>query len=191
MSTRGLVKPTGSTWEKQRRFCDEYLLDNNGTAAAIRAGYSAAGARAVSSRMLTFGYIKEYLAEKQAITAKNLDITRESVMRVLYNLVNFDPRRLFDANGNLKPVAEIDNESIMAIAGIEICEDTTKPKGKTIIKSTTAKLKFSDRLAAVNALLKANGWNAAEKMEHTGKDGAPIQTQTQINVVFTDFTDGK
>lgn len=189
MAKQGLVKPVTKVWEKQKRFCDEYLIDSNATAAAIRAGYSAKGARAVSSRMLTYTYIKEYLAEKQHVTAKNLDITREGVIRVLHNLINFDPRKLFDAIGNLKPVSEIDNESIMAIAGIEINEDTTKPKGKTIIKSTTAKLKFSDRLAAVNALLKANGWNAADKHEHSGTDGKPIQTQ--INVVFTDFTDGK
>ena len=38
---------------KQARFVDEYLVDANGTQAAIRAGYGAAGARVAAHRLLT------------------------------------------------------------------------------------------------------------------------------------------
>ncbi|MGE9266402.1 terminase small subunit, partial [Escherichia coli] len=39
--------------EKQRRFVAEYLIDLNGTQAAIRAGYSAKTAQEQSSRLLS------------------------------------------------------------------------------------------------------------------------------------------
>ena len=34
--------------EKQKRFCDEYLIDLNATQAAIRAGYSKRSARQIA-----------------------------------------------------------------------------------------------------------------------------------------------
>lgn len=37
---------------KQARFIDEYLVDGNGTAAAVRAGYGRAGARVAAHRAL-------------------------------------------------------------------------------------------------------------------------------------------
>ena len=38
---------------KQNRFVEEYLLDGNGAAAAVRAGYSVKSARAIASENLT------------------------------------------------------------------------------------------------------------------------------------------
>ena len=37
---------------KQKRFCDEYLIDLNATQAAIRAGYSKRTARQIGKRKL-------------------------------------------------------------------------------------------------------------------------------------------
>lgn len=39
--------------EKQRRFCDEYLIDLNATQAAIRAGYSPKTAATIAAENLT------------------------------------------------------------------------------------------------------------------------------------------
>ncbi len=47
--------------EKQQRFADEYLIDLNGTQAAIRAGYSAKTANEQASRLLTKDNIKTYI----------------------------------------------------------------------------------------------------------------------------------
>lgn len=55
---------------KQKRFCDEYLIDMNTTQAAIRAGYSKKTAYAIGQENLKKPRIKEYiqkrLAEKEA-----------------------------------------------------------------------------------------------------------------------------
>lgn len=47
--------------KKQKRFADEYLIDLNGTQAAIRAGYSKKTANEQSSRLLANVNIKQYL----------------------------------------------------------------------------------------------------------------------------------
>ena len=46
---------------KQKRFCEEYLVDCNATQAAIRTGYSKKTARAVGQRLLTNVDIKKYI----------------------------------------------------------------------------------------------------------------------------------
>lgn len=48
---------------KQKRFCVEYLVDLNGTQAAIRAGYSKKTANRIASQLLSKLDIKSYIAE--------------------------------------------------------------------------------------------------------------------------------
>lgn len=61
--------------EKQKRFCEEYLVDCNATQAAIRTGYSEKTARAIGQRLLTNVDIKKYIDEqlKQIKTEKIAD----------------------------------------------------------------------------------------------------------------------
>lgn len=47
--------------EKQKRFCDEYLIDLNATQAAIRAGYSAKNANNIASENLAKPNIQNYI----------------------------------------------------------------------------------------------------------------------------------
>ena len=49
---------------KQKRFCEEYLIDTNGTQAAIRAGYSKKTARQIADRLLSKGDIKTYIDDQ-------------------------------------------------------------------------------------------------------------------------------
>ena len=57
---------------KQKRFCDEYLIDLNATQSAIRAGYSAKTAKQIATENLSKpdlrAYIDERLAEMQSKT---------------------------------------------------------------------------------------------------------------------------
>lgn len=49
---------------KQKRFCDEYLIDCNATQAAIRAGYSAKTAKVTGAKLLTNANLKAYIDEQ-------------------------------------------------------------------------------------------------------------------------------
>lgn len=50
--------------QKQRRFCDEYLIDCNATQAAIRAGYSKKSAKQIGEQNLTKLDLRNYIDEK-------------------------------------------------------------------------------------------------------------------------------
>lgn len=49
---------------RQKRFCDEYLIDCNATQAAIRAGYSPKTAKSIGQENLTKPDLKTYIEEQ-------------------------------------------------------------------------------------------------------------------------------
>ena len=69
--------------EKQKRFCDEYLIDLNATQSAIRAGYSEKTARAIGNENLSKPYIREYIDKRLAEKDKKLIADQDEVLRYL------------------------------------------------------------------------------------------------------------
>lgn len=65
---------------KQQRFVDEYLIDNNGAQAAIRAGYSIRTAREQASQILTKDSVRAYLKERSQSIADKLGIDATYVL---------------------------------------------------------------------------------------------------------------
>ena len=72
---------------KQLRWIDEYLVDFNGAAAAVRAGYSPKTARSIACELLTKPDIRAVLQARQAAMAKELQITRQGIIRGLLDAV--------------------------------------------------------------------------------------------------------
>lgn len=68
---------------KQQRFCDEYLIDLNGTQAAIRAGYSKKTAASVASENLTKPNIRAYIDMRMAEKEKALIADQDEVLKYL------------------------------------------------------------------------------------------------------------
>ena len=66
---------------KQERFCQEYLIDLNATAAAIRAGYSEKTAGVQAAENLIKPNIQKVLAEAKAQRAKKIGRTAEDVLK--------------------------------------------------------------------------------------------------------------
>lgn len=69
--------------DKMKRFCDEYLIDLNGTQAAIRAGYSKKTANRIATENLSKPVIQEYLAKKMEEKEKTLIATQDEVLKYL------------------------------------------------------------------------------------------------------------
>lgn len=72
---------------KQRRFCDEYLIDLNATQAAIRAGYSEKNARNIASENLAKPNISEYIAERMAEKEAALIADQNEVLKYLTSVM--------------------------------------------------------------------------------------------------------
>lgn len=72
---------------KQRRFCDEYLIDLNATQAAIRAGYSEKNARNIASENLAKPNIKAYIDERMSEKESQLIATQDEVLKYLTSVL--------------------------------------------------------------------------------------------------------
>lgn len=73
----------GKLNNRQKRFCDEYLVDLNATQAAIRAGYTAKYANTNAFKLLQNTAIKDYIQKRQADRMERTEITQDMVLREL------------------------------------------------------------------------------------------------------------
>ena len=73
--------------EKQKRFCDEYLIDLNATQAAIRAGYSEKTAKDIAAQNLAKLNIQAHLQQRMQARQERLQITQDYVIEVIRDTV--------------------------------------------------------------------------------------------------------
>lgn len=66
--------------EKQKRFCEEYLVDLNATQAAIRAGYKNAD---IGRRLVTKSHVLEFISELRQRQSERTGITADTVLKEL------------------------------------------------------------------------------------------------------------
>lgn len=69
--------------EKQKRFCEEYLIDLNATQAAIRAGYSKKYADREGHKLVENSRVLEYLKELRSKQSERTGITADTVLKEL------------------------------------------------------------------------------------------------------------
>lgn len=108
--------------QKRARFVAEYLVDGNATRAAQAAGYSKKTAYSAGGRLLKDVEIKQLLVEKNAAINKKLEVSVERVRDELARLAFFDPRKFFKEDGSLVPITELDSDTAMCLAGMEVNE---------------------------------------------------------------------
>lgn len=73
--------------DKQKRFCEEYLIDCNGTQAAIRAGYSEQTAKQIASENLAKPDLQNYITELMEDRRKATIASAEEVLEYLTSVV--------------------------------------------------------------------------------------------------------
>lgn len=72
---------------KQKRFCDEYLIDLNATQAAIRAGYSEKYAHTNATKLLQITTIKDFIADRMAEKESELIADQDEVLKYLTSVM--------------------------------------------------------------------------------------------------------
>lgn len=148
---------------KQMRFCEEYVIDLNATQAAIRAGYSKNSAREQGSVHLTKPNMQKYISILQKEISERNKITVDECVQLLSKLARFDISEIFDGQGNLKDIHNIDKDALLSLEGVE-----TEIKGEAIVK----KVKISNRKQAIDMLMKHLGGyekDNAQKKQETGQ----------------------
>jgi len=72
---------TSNLTDKQKIFCEEYLIDLNATQSAIRAGYSEKTAKQIGTENLSKPVLSEYIAELKAKRSESTAINAAWVLR--------------------------------------------------------------------------------------------------------------
>lgn len=115
--------------EKQKRFCDEYLIDLNGTR-AYKAAYPSvkrdSTAAQAASRMLRNVKVKAYISEQMKKREKRTEVTQDRVVQELAAIAfskATDYVKIKAVSGTymviVNPTDELTEDQVRAIAGIK------------------------------------------------------------------------
>ena len=132
--------------KKQKRFCEEYLVDLNATQAAIRAGYSPDSAGAIGSELLKKPEISARIDKSIAAQSRRTGVTADRVIRELARV----------AFANSQDVINYDDATIKADAIRDDTAAVASVRVKTIPtkdgKGIEREIKLHDKIKALEDL---------------------------------------
>jgi len=143
---------------KQRAFCDEYMIDRNATAAALRAGYSQS--IALNGYLMTIPKIKQCLQSRCQVAADKAQVTHDMVLRELCKIAFGNMRDYFLDDGGLKPIHQLTEDQAAALWSTSVTE-----KGDGTNSVATTKIRMYSKLAALDKIAKHLNFYGPEKKE--------------------------
>lgn len=155
---------------RHERFAQELAKGSTADAAYELAGFKAN--RGNASTLKANQNIQDRVVELQVAAGERVEITQARVLAELGRIGFSDIRKLFTENGSLRRVEDLDDEAAACLSSIEVVTKRV-PGGEDEVEHV-AKLKLWDKRAALVDIGKHLGM-FTEKVEHTGKDGGPIE----------------
>lgn len=131
------MKKSGLT-PKQEAFVAYYLVEPNGTKAAIQAGYSLRTAAAMGSENLTKPNVADVLVQARQLRAERVQIEADDVLRQVARMAFVDPRKFVDEQSQPTPLHLIPDDVAAAIQAVEITEHA----GSRILRVLSAVLRL-------------------------------------------------
>jgi len=149
--------------QKQRLFVHEYLIDLNGTKAAIRTGYSAKAAKVTACKLMKLPAVKKAIEAALAKKTNNLIMTREEILQELSIVGRFDlaDYQVHEEGGTIrvKTFEEMPEGASRALKSVQETRTIAESKdGKeTNLVSDWIKIEGQDKLRALELLGKHEG----------------------------------
>lgn len=161
----------GELTPKQQRFVEEYMIDMNGTQAAIRAGYSKKTANEIAAENLAKPSIIAAIDAQKIKRSEKTQINAEWVLSRLAAEAEADVADLYDDSGAIKPVHEwpkIWRQGLVAgIKHQEIRDSDGNATGDFVVD-----IKLSDRIKRLELIGKHVKVNAFQDVvQHKGLEG--------------------
>jgi phage terminase small subunit len=154
--------------DKQRRFCEEYVVDWNGTRAAIAAGYSEKSAYSMAGENLRKPELKAYIEEIKNDLSRLSGVTAlrniKELAKVAYTNVSDFKEDWF----KFKRFEDLTEDQKAAIAEITHSELNI---GEDMVK-VVEKLKVHDKLKAIAMLNKMFGYDIVEPEKEESNTGS-------------------
>lgn len=141
------------------------LLKNPGSPnnAAWDAGYSR-NIRGAGAKLLKIPEVVEQIKKLHRSQLRRLQMEADEVVMAWARIARFDPRKLYDEHGNLLQPRNWPEDVALCIQSIEV-EERFEGKGEDRQQYFVHKIKFNDRMAALNALGRHHNLFAEEAQE--------------------------
>lgn len=112
---------------KVAKFVSEYLVDLNGTQAAIRAGYAPKSAHVTASKLLKTPKVKGALDAAMAERAKRTEVTADRVIQEIARLAFVDVSKAYNpGTGELLKPNEMPDDVRAAFGGLDFAKSGDK-----------------------------------------------------------------
>lgn len=176
---------------RQEAFVREYLLDGNGTRAAIAAGYSARTAASQAADLLNLPKIATMIAAEHQRLKIAAQFSVEATHDEIRALAHSDPRSVLYPDGRPKPPGEWTDEAARTVAGFEITEKWEKGEDPevdppTFVKITKIKFWPKDNVLTLKAKVQKL---VTDRVEHTldkGTADALMKARERRNAASSD-----
>ena len=172
---------------KQEQFCKEYIIDTNGSKAAIRAGYSSKTAYSIANELLKKPELQQRITELRDERAKRTGIDPDRIIKELSVIAFSNIADVLDVcikgiDGRRKDEGLSDEELVESVSGSWVCfkdglslKDLPRSASAMIseIKQTKdgISVKLHDKLNAIDKLMRHTGMfdkdNQQQKTEVT------------------------
>lgn len=158
---------------KATEVVEEYLSNGrNRTRAYLKfyPGVTYESANTLSSRLFQRVEISAYIARREEELRAKYRLTTDDVIRSMSQSLHFDPAKLYNDDGSLKKVPELDEDTRMALAGIEVVEMAGGMKiggGEAVehVPMYTKKFKWLDKNTTREQALKHFGMYEADNKQ--------------------------
>lgn len=149
---------------QQKVFLDHYLKTGKIKESAVLAGYAESGASNVGQEILRHPEAKAIIKEAATQATLELGITAKKVIKELASIAFASPGDVIKVGEDGE--ADIDNNKLNAT---EVSVTTTSAGGKKAKIASYKTIKNSDKLAALNLLMKHMGLHTEKvEVEHKG-----------------------
>ena len=155
--------------ERQRAFANEYVVDFNGTQAAIRAGYSAKTAKAQASRLLTNVDVQKAVRKAIDRRDRRTEITQDRILQELGRIAFAQTPDVVSVKDGTVKVEDTDLLSEDQTAAIaEIAQNA----------DGSLRVKMHSKTQALTLLARHKGM-LTDVVEHKGQ-GVPVPVHVHI-----------
>lgn len=163
---------------RRQAFVREYLIDLNGTQAAIRAGFSRKTAGKIAIEYLQIPAIAAAVERGQAERLARCNLRAETILQEMAALAlsNIEHYKISD-EGEVSVVPGAPRNAMAAVAAVDKTTiEKVDPKSGEITRTYNVKLKLWPKVDPLKMLGKHAGIAAfVDRLEVTGKDGGPIE----------------
>jgi phage terminase small subunit len=182
-------RKAGKLTDLQKKFIKEYLIDLNITAAALRAGYSEKTAYSIGQETFNKPHIQAAIQKETNKRARRTEITADKVLEEYAKLGFSDvsdylevvtERVLVDRTAEGEPISEIKQFVFMKNTADIPPEKLAAISEVKQHKDGSISFKLHDKRGALDSIARHLGM-FTERIEHTGKDGGPIQTAVDLS----------